>query len=376
MNVDSRASRFGYQLGLLGFTRFTNVLRLAPLAPAIEIRYLPLLLLLIVVSLISVPLRLLETLIWGRRIQQAKINEAPVFILGHWRSGTTYLHNLLIQDSTFGYVSMYQSIAPECSLIGGSWLQQFLARLVPLKRPMDNMCWPLDAPQEEEFALSKMLPWAFYVSLLFPGKNREFFAKAVEFKDYQDHRFQSFACAYRKVLAIATLRAGGKQLILKNPINTARIGVLLELFPKARFIHIARNPYEVFSSTLGLYQNLGTLTRLQALPPGQDRESIAAIYDSMMHRYFTDRDLIPEGQLVEVRFEDLERDPLRELGTIYQKLGLHGFESSLSSFQSYLETQSSYIKNNHKISDADRNFVNTRWQFAFQPLGYSPKPQK
>ena len=373
MKDESRGSRLGYQLGFLGFTRFTNILRLAPFAPAIEIRYLPRLLFLIVVSLISAPLRLLEMMIWGQRIQQVMINEAPVFILGHWRSGTTHLHNLLIQDSAFGYVNMYQTIAPECSLIGGSWLQQFLAQLVPLKRPMDNMCWPLDAPQEEEFALSKMLPWDFYVSLLFPRKNQEFFAKAVEFKDDQNHHFHSFACAYRKVLAIATLRAGGKQLILKNPINTARIGVLLKLFPKARFIHIARNPYEVFSSTLGLYQNLGTLTRLQALPPGQERESIAAIYDSMMHRYFTDRDLIPEGQLVEVRFEDLERDPLGELETIYQKLGLPGYDSSLSSFQRYLETQCSYIKNDHKISDEDRNFVNTRWQFAFQTLGYSQR---
>ena len=93
----------------------------------------------------------------------------------------------------------------------------------------------------------------------------------------------------------------------------------------------------------------------------------------MMHRYFTDRDLIPEGQLVEVHFEDLERDPLGELETIYQKLGLPGYDSSLSSFQRYLETQCSYIKNDHKISDEDRNFVNTRWQFAFQPLGYSQR---
>lgn len=79
--------------------------------------------------------------------------------MGHWRSGTTHLHHLLIQDKAFGYVTMLQAIAPEHLLIGGDWLRSSLEQLLPVKRPMDNVRWPLNSPQEEEFALSKMLPW-------------------------------------------------------------------------------------------------------------------------------------------------------------------------------------------------------------------------
>ena len=33
-----------------------------------------------------------------------------------------------------------------------------------------------------------------------------------------------------------------KRIVLKSPAHTARVRVLLELFPKARFVHIIRDP--------------------------------------------------------------------------------------------------------------------------------------
>ncbi len=237
---------------------------------------------------------------------------------------------------------------------------------------MDNMQWLLDSPQEEEFALSKMLPWSFYISLLFPFKLHKFFVQAVDIGGKSSaRRTQAFATAYRKILAIATLRSRSKQLILKNPVNTARIRFLLHLFPKARFIHIARHPIAVFASTLGFYRELGSLTQLQARHEADVRESTAIIYEDMMTRYLSDRELIPKGQLVEIRFEDLERYPMEVLATIYKQLRLPGFQSSLASFEAYVEAQSSYQKSQYVISEEDRNFVRTRWKFAFAPLGYA-----
>ena len=40
----------------------------------------------------------------------------PVFILGHWRSGTTLLHGLMAQDDQFAYPRIYQVSNPHSFL--------------------------------------------------------------------------------------------------------------------------------------------------------------------------------------------------------------------------------------------------------------------
>jgi hypothetical protein len=46
-----------------------------------------------------------------------------------------------------------------------------------------------------------------------------------------------------------TLRCGGcKPLLIKSPVHTARVALLLRLFPRARFVYVHRDPLTVFSS--------------------------------------------------------------------------------------------------------------------------------
>ncbi len=63
----------GYQLGLIGFTRFSNILRLSHYVIGIHPRYLLRLLLVVNSSLISLPLRLWERVIYGQKIVQTQI---------------------------------------------------------------------------------------------------------------------------------------------------------------------------------------------------------------------------------------------------------------------------------------------------------------
>src|SRR3712207_6546804 len=43
-----------------------------------------------------------ENRTYGPKVAAVEI-KSPVFILGHWRSGTTHLHNLLCVDRQFAY---------------------------------------------------------------------------------------------------------------------------------------------------------------------------------------------------------------------------------------------------------------------------------
>ncbi|MEO8269188.1 MAG: sulfotransferase, partial [Aureliella sp.] len=54
----------------------------------------------------------LQSLFHGRRIRETQITAPPIFILGHWRSGTTLLHEMLVGDPQFACPNTFQCFAP------------------------------------------------------------------------------------------------------------------------------------------------------------------------------------------------------------------------------------------------------------------------
>jgi omega-hydroxy-beta-dihydromenaquinone-9 sulfotransferase len=362
--------RARYQLGLIGFARLGTVLRLAGRAPAVPLRLWPRLLLVVGSSLVILPLRWAQTLVWGWRIARTPVPPAPIFIIGHWRSGTTWLHNLLTRDPAFGSLTMYQAVVPDCSLIGGRWLQRLLSFVVPLERPMDNMTWPMAAPQEDEIALAKTTPCAFYARFLFPGRAAYLFRRYVLFDGASPRVVGEVKRRYRRLLKIAALHAGGRTLVLKNPVNTARVPLLLDLFPDARFVHICRRPYDVFASSLHLERRLLPITALQR-GRGDPSEAIFNLYEAMMRRYLADREQVAVGRLVEIRYEQLERAPLPELQRIYETFGLTGWPQMHERLAADLAAQKGYVKNPLFLTGEQRAQVDERWGFAFDAFGYA-----
>ncbi len=363
-------TRVRYQLGFIAFTRLSNIVRLWPLLLKVHPRFAPRAALIGMASLASVPLRVLESLLYGKKIDAVELSGPPVFIIGHWRSGTTHLHNLMCQDHRFGYLSTFQAILPDCSLIGGSWLKNIMQHIVPLRRPMDNMTWPMQAPQEEEIPLAKVMPHSFYTQFLFPRETRELFDRHVLWHGVSERTKREFAKKYHRLLQVATLHSGNRQLALKNPVNTARIPQLLALYPNAKFIHIHRCPYDVFASTCSLHRKLHVLTGLQPLAEQGADETVLYLYEKLMGRFFDDRQRIPSENLVEIRFDDLERDPLAELERVYTHLRLPDFETARPAVETYLAAQRDYKKNQFAVTKQQRDTVKERWNFAFSELGY------
>lgn len=365
-----RRERLGYQTATISFGSLGTLARLAQYLPEFQLRYLPRIVFIGAAGLLSAPLRGYERIRQGARVRRVAIDKPPIFILGHWRSGTTHLHNLMSQDPTLGYVSMYQAMAMGCSLMGERWLKPLLARVVPLKRPQDNMTWPLDAPQEEEAALGRITPYSFYVQFLFPRRARELFDRYVLLRGVSARAATEWKRKYLQILQVATLHAGGRRLLLKNPVNTARVRLLLELFPDAKFIHIHRSPYRVFPSTKNMHRQLFAVTALQDVDEEHLEQTVLHLYREMMQRFLAEKHLIPAENLVEVRFDDLERDPLGTLRRIYTSLGLEGHDVAEPAFRAYVSSQQAYRKNDFRLSAEDRAKVERHWGFAFDALGY------
>ena len=49
-------------------------------------------------SIVTTPARFLFKIKYHKKISNTIIKNPPVIIIGHWRSGTTYLHELISQD--------------------------------------------------------------------------------------------------------------------------------------------------------------------------------------------------------------------------------------------------------------------------------------
>ncbi|MCY3868459.1 MAG: sulfotransferase, partial [Gemmatimonadetes bacterium] len=83
------------------------------------------------------------------------------------------------------------------------------------------------------------------------------------------------------------------------------------------------------------------------------------------------RALIPEGNLAEVKYEDLISDPLGVLERIYATLGLSGWESGgKQAVIEYLGTLSDYQKNTFEPNPAAMKRVSRAWRFAFEEWNY------
>jgi len=323
-------------------------------------------------SLITTPLRVYERARYARLVEETKIEKSPIFIIGHWRGGTTHLHNLLCQDQRFGYVTTLQTIAPDAFLTADQTLGPLLARILPPTRMMDNMTWTLHSPQEEEFALANLCPYSFYHHWSFPKSARRCFEQYALFRDVPPAIIQSWKDNYLSILKKATYNMHGKQLVLKNPTNTGRIPVLLEMFPEAKFIHIYRSPYKILPSTKRLFAKTLPVTQLQEISSHEMEANILYFYRQILRKFFIDKDLIPAKNLVEVRFERLEAQPLRQMQRIYQRLSIPDFESVEAALKTYLQEKSDYQKNQYPNTRATIEKVKRYWSFTLRKWGYSP----
>lgn len=319
------------------------------------------------------PLRIWERARYGRVVAGTAIDRAPVFILGHWRSGTTHLHNLMSQDKQFGFLTTFQAMAPGFCLTGDGVIKRLLARAAAARHPtrvIDNVPLILDAPQEDEFALCNLSPVSFLHAFTLPGRAREIFKESVLLDGVRPKELSRRLRRYEVLLRKATLKAGGRRLLLKNCASTGHIEALLELFPQARFIHIHRNPYDVFLSTLHLYRTAIPRFQIHGITEEEIEACVLEFYKRVMQAYLAARSRIPAGRHVEVCFEDLEATPLEEVRRIYNALNLPGFAQAKDGFRAYIDSVSGYEKNRYELSADVVEKVNRHWAFAFRQWGY------
>lgn len=312
----------------------------------------------------------LSEAIYARRAERVEI-VPPVFVLGHWRSGTTHLHNLLTLDPKAASPTTFECVFPGGFLVAERAMGWALTPFLPAIRPMDTVPMATDAPFEDEFALAKIGLPSPYAAMAFPRHGPPP-PDHLDISLLPDKERQAWSDGFLWLMRRLQLAHPGRRLTLKSPPHTARIGMLLKLFPEARFVHIARNPYDIYPSTLRLWKILNSRLGLQnpALDDGWLPEHVLATLPRMYAAYERDKALVPEGRLVEITYERLVVDPAATLEQIYNGLGLGDFAALVPALDAYLAKLGPHQPSSHPVEDEERREIAERWGHYSERFGY------
>lgn len=318
---------------------------------------------------INTMLAALQQIFYSRKLAKSELHNPPVFIIGHWRSGTTLLHELLVLDARLSSPTTYQCFAPHHFLVTAWFFRIFGSWLLPSQRPMDNMAAGWDRPQEDEFAIVNLGLPSPYRRIAFPNNpppDREYF----DTETLPEEARTQWTGALDRFLRCVSYRTG-RPLVVKSPTHTGRIATLAKAFPGAKFIHISRDPRSLFPSTVRLWKSLDEAQSLQS-PREEGLEAyVIDCFKRMYAAFHRDRDQVDATHLIDVRYEDLIADPVAQMESIYSQLKLGDFDYVRDAIVQWTETQHrEYKTNRHKLPPEHEAMITVAWDEYFKRYGY------
>lgn len=318
---------------------------------------------------VSSMLAMVQKLGWSRAIARTEIQRPPVFILGHWRSGTTLLHEYLGLDPRFASPTTYQCFAPWHFLLTEGIVSRYGNWLLPDRRPMDNMKAGWALPQEDEFALMNLGAPSPYLRLMFPNHPVPY-TETLDSARFRPADLQAWRRQFEWFVKALTYKTH-KQLLLKSPPHTGRIGILSQMYPDSKFIHIVRDPRKLYPSTMKLWNSLDENQALQS-PTDQSmlQSFVLESLVSMYRAFDRDRASIPDSQIIDVRYEEFIAKPVQTLEKIYKYLDLGPYDSIRSNWENKIEQERGYQTNKLQIDPEQEAMILDRWSDYARKYGY------
>lgn len=334
----------------------------------IEPAYLPGCLIDLAFAAVNSGLGCLESMIYRSRINRVTLDNEPVFIIGHWRTGTTLLHELLTLDARHSYPTTYQCFLPAHFLLTESLVKGWSSFALPRQRPPDNMPLGWDTPQEDEFALCNLGIPSPYASIAFPNIAPQYEAYLnIDTLSAEERRSWTEKLTY--FLKKVHYRKPGR-MILKSPPHTFRLPTLVDLFPRARFINLVRHPVTVFLSTMRLWKSLYSSHAYQKANFDTLEEGVLTRFLDMHEHLEASRCIVLPERFIDLRYEDLLKDMMGTVGSIYDRFELGEFESCRPSLTAFLRSRADYQPHCYQPNPDTVSRVYRRWKPYYEKYGY------
>lgn len=363
----SKTSRSNASLWL-GFDFFAWMRLLARNRFAVSFSMLPQAVLITVFSLINTLLRWIETLWYGAAIRRTKLPDDPVFIIGHWRTGTTMLHELMALDPRNRCPSTYESLSPNHFLLSERVVRKLAWWILPRTRPFDNMRMSFDRPQEDEAALCLRGQPSPFLTVAFPSRPVQD-SDTITLEELSARELSAWKARLQRYLRLLLFKRPGR-LVLKSPQHTFRLPVLNAMFPKARFVYLVRDPQAVFPSSVHFWSTMYEVYGLQTFREQDVRDHVLSTFEQMHARLEATRGQVSSDRFLEMKYEEVTEDPVKQMGRLYEFLGESDFDSIRPAVEQYAQRSRRYQTNAYALTEEDREAIHDRWSAYIEKHGY------
>jgi hypothetical protein len=335
---------------------------------AIDFSRAPLALVVTVAAAGNTLLGWIQTLWFGRRVRAVTVPDDPIFIIGHWRTGTTMLHELMALDERHRCPTTYECLSPNHFLLSESAVRRFFGFMLPHKRPFDNVRMGFDRPQEDEAALCLRGQPSPFLTVAFPGRP-PMDPDYVDLEGLSPRELARWKSRLLRFLQLLLVKRPGR-LVLKSPQHTFRLNTLSGMFPRAKFIHMVRDPYVVYPSTVHFWKTMYETYGLQRFDVEALHEQVFATFERLHARLAATRTLVDPSQFYELRYEDLAGDAVGQMKALYEFLELGDFDKLRPAVERYAERSKRYRTNDYSLDTPTREAIERRWRAYFEAYGY------
>jgi omega-hydroxy-beta-dihydromenaquinone-9 sulfotransferase len=281
----------------------------------------------------------------------------PIFIIGYYRSGTTYLQQLMSLDKKHSTMTLFASVLPEVSfLFGGLFIPLLngLAKLLRIKNEFHYIPFRFDFPGEEDVGLNALSTFTDYNRIYQYPSNHESITN--EFLIHLSPTSKkAFIENYKFLVKKVSYSTRSKVIILKSPPNLARVDLLKELFPNAKFIHIHRDPYRAVPSARRLWE-LNRSFAFQKYPS-------SLIDEILVHQYVRFYAAFHQSKgsknMLTVQFDTLVTDTEETIKRIYNELELEGYDQIASAIHDAMNA-SKNVPRNHQPPDLSTPIIDSK----------------
>ena len=213
-------------------------------------------------GLLVEPLAWLQPLLFQRRLRQIPLPHDPLVVIGHWRSGTTFLHQLLASDPAWATARNSLTVAPQMALLLQPLLRPLMRAWMTTVRPIDAVPWSENDPQEDELGIARLTMDTNMAGMAFPQDYPFHFRRSV---------LQSTGAYERHWLRFTRLTwlhdgVGRSRFLIKNIAHITMVAIVLRQFPKARFVLMRREREDLIRSLVQVKQAPADLVGQQPAP--------------------------------------------------------------------------------------------------------------
>jgi hypothetical protein len=294
-------------------------------------------------GILSTRLKLTRQLAANEEIPSSAPELPPIFITGMPRSGSTFLHELLIQDRTLRAPRVWEVISPATAAEPDRgwrdarvWRAAFCLWWFRRLAPGADAVYPMRARTPHECVAIQS-----YTLL------SEEFISTCHVPTYEAFlRGADLSPAYlweKRFLRLLQSSQPNARWVLKSPDHVRGLEALFSAFPDALIVQTHRNPLDSVRSSIHLTEVLqGLYGRPQSREQLADREAKNLSWN--MQRLIRFRDEHPElaNRFIDVNYSELSSDPMTVVRRIFRQFGIPLSNETLARMQQLARSRSAY----------------------------------